>query len=459
METAEQRRRLLGGGRSVVSDGTRRPFLQAATGAFLLLVALLPWMKYGIIIFGLEAYPVDFLFVLTFGLWVAALATGQAHFHGHRSFVLLGLYFAAMAVSAAASEDRAVSAFKLLTQVYLLLLPVLAFNLIRTEAELKRVFLWWLVPALAVASYGVVTLLLFPFFGWHSFLREPLHNFGTLPAGPYPRIELTFTYPSMLANYLGVSLMLLLLAYNRGWISRRATLAGAAALLASAFFALTPGFGGVVAMLFVWVWYRTRDRQPLVARGALVAAAGVSLLQVVVAAVTPFLHWTAPFLIHVPGLSAPLAPSVRLMGWIAAFQNFLSSPIFGHGIGLDAVRVLYQAPEDVVPGYLTDAHNFILNIAAESGILGVAALFAIVWHVLRQALAAAHPGDDKMVQFGLAIAWLSGFVIEGLVGSFEDVRHLWILFGMLACASRFAGNSTATTTSPELAERQTMCHL
>lgn len=423
--------------RPVPPNVTGKPLLNAASGAFLLLLALLPWMKWGVTIHGLKAFPTDLLFLVTIVLWVTALAAGQARLHLHPSFLLLAAYFTAMAVSGAMSVDRSVSAFKLLTQVYLLLLPVLAFNLVRSEADLRRAFAWWLTPAVAVGAYGVATLLLFPFFGWHSFLSEPLHHFGTLPPGPYPRIELTFEFPAMLANFLGVSLMLLLLANSFGWIGPRTAVAAATAMLLSAFFALTPGFGGILVMLAAWLWYRERQQRPRLALLALAGSVGLTVLEVLVAAVAPVIYPTAPYLIHVPGVSVPFAPGIRLLAWVSAANNFLDSPLFGHGIGVDAARVLYQAPEYNESGYVTDAHNFILSIAAQCGILGLAALSVLVWYVVRQARGAARARQEKPLLFGLSIAWLSGFVIEGLVGSFEDARHLWILFGLIAAASRF----------------------
>jgi O-antigen ligase len=408
------------------------PLFEAAKRTFLVMLLLLPWMKHGVTIRGLEAYPTDFVFLLTMALWLAALITGQTRLRLHPSFLLLAFYFAAMAVSAIVSFDPRTSAFKLLTQVYLLALPVLAFNLVRTETELKRALAWWLCPAIAVGAYGVATLLLFPFFGWDSFLRAPLHHFGTLPPGPYPRIELTFEFPAMLANYLGVSLMFLLIAKTLGWLGRTTAVACAAALLVSAFFALTPGFGGIVAMLALWIWYLERERRQPLALLALAAACGTTALEVLVAAVTPIIHPTAPFLIHVPGISAPLAPAVRLLAWIDAARNFLAAPIFGHGIGIDPVHVLYQAPEASAAGYVTDAHEIFLSLAAQCGIPGLLALCAIIWFVLHEARSAA--GSRRTLAFGLCIAWLCGFAIQGLVGSFEDSRHLWILLGLILSA-------------------------
>jgi O-antigen ligase len=407
-------------------------------------------MKQGMTLGGLEVFPSDLLCLLTAALWAAALMFGQTRLRLHPLFLLLALYFAAMAVSAWWSADRQVSAFKLLTQVYLLTLPVLAFNLVQTEADLRRAFTWWIIPAAAVGAYGVATLLLFPFLGWHSFLREPLHHFGTLPPGPYPRIELTFEYPAMLANYLGVSLMLVLLAYRLERIGRRASLASGGVLLISALFALTPGFGGVMVMLGLWVWYYERDRRPRLARAAFAATPVIVALEILVAAVTPVVGPTAPFVMHVPGLVHPLAPAVRLLAWIAAARSFFGSPLVGHGIGVNPVRVLYQAPEWSEPGYVTDAHNFLLSIAAQTGVLGVAAVAAIVWFVVGQARRGALQGNSNALLFGLSVAWLSAFGIEGLVGSFEDARHLWILLGLIAAVGRLEVPSTLKTDSARL---------
>lgn len=413
------------------------PLLRWAKCSFFLQLFLLAWMKRGVAIQGLEAFPADLLFLVTMALWAAALAARQARLRLHPAFLLLVLYLAALALSGIFSVDRQTSAFKLLTQIYLLMLPVLAFNLITTLDDLKRAFAWWLAGAVAVGAYGVATVLLFPFFGYHSFLSEPLHHFGTLPPGFYPRIELTFEYPAMLANYLGVSLMFVLVEERLGWLGRTRAIACAAVILVSALFALTPGFGGVVAMLGLWIWYCQREPSPKLAVLALAGVCGVTILEVLVAAVTPVLHPTAPFLIHVPGLAKPIAPAIRLMVWIAAARNFLASPLVGHGIGVDAVSVPFQAPEETMAYPVTDAHNFILSIAAQCGIIGVAALVAIVWFVVRQTRAAAASRPPEPLLFGLSIAWLSGFVIEGLVGSFEDARHLWILLGFILAASRF----------------------
>lgn len=418
----------------MTSDG---PVLRLAKFSFLLLLFSLAWMKAPLTILALDAFPSDLLFIVTVTLWLLALIVRQADLRWHPAFWLLALYFAAMVASAFVSEAPRQSAFKLLTQAYLLSLPVLTFNLIATEGDLRRVIRWWVGGSAIVAMLGAATLLLFPLLGLDSFLKWPLHNFGTLPPGPYPRLELTFLFPSMLANYLGVSLMLLLVGKRMGWVGRRTTVLLGIAIFASALFALTPGFGGLLFMLGAWFWYLKREDNPRVARVALVVGCAMPILAVLIASISPTVYHTAPFLIDVPGLPISVAPSVRLWAWIEAMRNIIASPILGRGIGMEAVLVPYQV-RDCSEGCITDAHNTFLNFAAQCGIVGLAAMLAIIWFVACRAWRARASTPSNLILFGLSTAWIASFAMQGLVGAFEDARHLWIVFGLILSADAIA---------------------
>lgn len=39
---------------------------------------------------------------------------------------------------------------------------------------------------------------------------------------------------------------------------------------------------------------------------------------------------------------------------------------------------------------------------------------------------------DERIHTTLAVALIAGFLYQTLSGSFEDTRHMWVLFGMLA---------------------------
>lgn len=406
--------------------------LRFAQFFYLIMVFLLGWMRTPVTIRGLEAFPMDAAYLAAALLALVALVRREISLRFHRVYWLLLAYFAALSLSLVSSADPQRTAFKLLTQLYLLSLPVLTFTLVRTMADIRRVFAWWLAGSAGVALLGVSTLLLFPVLGPASVLDGPLHHFGTLPPGPYPRLELTTQFPAMLAHYLGTSLMLLLIGERLGWLSRRLALVLGLAILISALFTLTPGLGGILFMLAAWFWYSARVRRPVLAWAALAAGITMPLVAVLLASVT-FFHPTAPFLIHIPGLPT-LAPAVRLMAWMEATQTFLEMPLTGIGLGLDSVSVYMLTPYcDLTAACVTDAHNTFLSIAAQSGVVGLAALLAIIWFVARQMKPPPHSARDVLV-FGLALAWISGMAVQGLVGSFEDSRHLWLFFGLLVSA-------------------------
>ena len=66
---------------------------------------------------------------------------------------------------------------------------------------------------------------------------------------------------------------------------------------------------------------------------------------------------------------------------------------------------------------------------------GVPALIALAAHALRRSLLASfgEQGIDH-VRLAPGIAFFAAFVFDGLTGSFEDARHLWLLLGLIAAA-------------------------
>lgn len=240
----------------------------------------------------------------------------------------------------------------------------------------------------------------------------------------------------MASNYLTVSLMLLLVARRLGWIGVRLSFWLLGGVLLCAVSTISPGLGGFVMAIGTWVWILKHERRPIMAKAFLTGGLLVGLLFVLAMAVTLIPHPTAPFPIHVPLIDIELAPAGRLIIWIDAVRNFLADPLLGRGIGADAVDVRYQNPS----GYLqtlTDAHNMFLNVAVQTGVVGLAALTAIVVFVWRHSFSVRLLHEEQTTAVvGLGIAFLIAFAYEGLGGSFEDARHHWVLFGLFLGAKR-----------------------
>ncbi|MDP8993847.1 MAG: O-antigen ligase family protein [Pseudomonadota bacterium] len=394
----------------------------------------LPLANPSVPLLGYRVIAADFLFVALAAAWAATLAAGRTRFIWDRSYLLIAAYFAAVAASAVASEAPRTSAAKMLTQLYLVALPVLAINLVRDTAGLKALLRWWLAGTAIVALVAAASLLLFLAAPESPLLAYSRFHLGTLPPGDYPRLRMTFANANMACNYLSVSLAMLLAARRLGWLGRSSFLWLVAGVLLAAAFTISPGLGGIALVIGLWLWLTLRQRA--LARLALAAGAGAALLFLLAAAVTPYLHPTAPFLIELPLVEATIAPSGRLMLWIDAVRAFAADPLLGRGIGVYPVLVQYLSPSGHLQT-LADAHNSFLNIAAQAGIVGLAALLALTVHVMRRAgpLRLAPDGANAL-RLALGLGFLSAFVYQGLTGSFEDARHLWLLVGLIAAADR-----------------------
>jgi O-antigen ligase len=145
------------------------------------------------------------------------------------------------------------------------------------------------------------------------------------------------------------------------------------------------------------------------------------------------------FLAIAPFALAPqpgVAGSSRLLVWRGAIKTFLADPLTGNGLGAPVANVVFQNSDGTM-SLLTDAHNTFLDVAAQAGILGLIGIIAIVVVVLRKGFAKTE-GSDFYILRGLAIAFVAAFVYDGMTGSFEDARHLWVLIGLILAANRIA---------------------
>src|SRR5687767_11219698 len=127
-----------------------RPPALAASLTWAMIFSL-AFMQPAIPLLGYEAVPTDFLFVAVLVTWLWMLVSGRSVFAWDKAFGWLALYFAAGLASAIASGDPMLSAPAVLKNLYLLSLPVLIVNLIRTRDDLRTAIRWWLAGSAIVA--------------------------------------------------------------------------------------------------------------------------------------------------------------------------------------------------------------------------------------------------------------------------------------------------------------------
>jgi O-antigen ligase len=370
-----------------------------------------------------QVIAADLLFVLlVVTLGVEALA-GLRRVRWLPAYGVLLAYVACLVPSLLATSDLRASLFKLATEFYLIGLAAVPAFMIDNEASFRRAILAWLATTAFVCLVGILGLLSYVTGLGTALLNYSSFGFGSLPPGDYPRLGLTF------------------LAGKLGYVNRAACWLLIGGIAVASLSTVSPGLGGIALLAAIFTWHNRRGSSPAIAKASIWLGAAVAGMFVAALALTPFAHSTATFVVHLPG-GLTVYPAPRLLIWIAALKQFLAHPLVGIGIGIDPVHVGFASPS----GYevLTDAHNLFLSIAAQCGLVGLIGLAAIISFVAARTRPAR--GSSGPVCFILGATFLDVFVYQGLGGSFEDTRHIWVLLGLLIAAaqihfSRADGNS------------------
>ncbi len=239
----------------------------------------------------------------------------------------------------------------------------------------------------------------------------------------------TFEQPNPFAGYLGLHLPFALAFALRGqrwwrWTALLLWIAGAGAVALS----LSRGaWIAVAAGSVIVIWYS--GGRKLIDRKLLVAAVIVPVL------ILAFGHFSfeldgwipEPARLAGEGLASPaditegitegnFAIVQRLAFWTAAGRMFASNPIGGVGLGNYETR--YQ---DFNLGRWEDslghAHNFYLNMAAETGIVGLAAFLVFLAVLLVAARRAAGSAPVLRTVAIASLASIGAFVVHNMVDS------------------------------------------
>lgn len=403
---------------------------------FLALVFSLAFMKPSLGFAGQRITPTDLLFPIAALLFHAAFVFTKRRFEWKPVYWLFLAYFAAMTISAVFSENPTASFFKLVGIGYLISLAVLACESIKSEDDVRLTIYAWLGGLSVSVFVGFATAV----FSDSSLLEPFTYHQGAAPAGNYRRISSTFISPAMFCNYLNVGLLLAFIARTKGWLADTFVLPLIATIIVCSFLTVTIGIGAVILSVGILLWLTLHRTRPMAARVSLTAGC----LALIPFAASAFIalqpHKTAPYSFQIPFLGYEVFPSPRLLVWQQAFQTFLADPLTGIGTGLPVARVLFQNADGSM-SLLTDAHNFFLNIAAQAGIFGLISLAAIFVYIVWLAFSKQNAENVDPIKLVLGVAFFAAFGVQGLTGSFEDARHLWVLIGMIVAMDRIGKGS------------------
>lgn len=413
--------------------------LKIAKWLFLFLIISLPLVRpFNTVIYGLQVPFTDFIFIAAFAFWLLALIRGETRIKFDKLYIFTGLYGLTLTVSTIFSTQPQRSFFKLLGEFYLFALAVLTFNLVQEKKFFKQIGLAWLSgTALTILASGAGFVLFY--IGYKTKADNYfLSHFGTLPRGNYPRIHALFANANMMCNFLNVSLLIAVLAEKAEWLKRFWARILQAGIWLAAIFTFSAGLGGMVLSAGIWLWAQFRENKKyLFSKIVIVSSIIFALLVFASTLVSPDTkNSTREF--RVPFTDKIFEPSVRVLVWGSALENFEESPIIGRGTGANAAFLKYEtlSGDNQV---LLDAHNNWLNVLGQTGLLGLIAFVSLNVYLLTRCHFRFNISDEQNpIHLAMSCAFVGAFLYQGLSGSFEDARHLWVLFGMLAGISNFS---------------------
>ena len=326
--------------------------------------------------------------------------------------------------SALVSEHRSTSLLYL-RHLHLIALFFIAANEFRSGAEIRRA-LWWFGATIVVVSiYAMLqTLVCTTTVAVPEWIARALKlRLATCrqPSVEPFRAKGFFSIYMTLGGSLVVALALLLGTVVLGTDRRRPAIQSGFAVVALGLTYVRNAWLGLGAVLAVLV---------LLSRRWILVAGAAALVALVL--LVPF-----PLRAKMISMFDPASPSAseRFYFWKAGVRMLQDAPLLGLGPG--AVKIEYPAYKDPAArrGGTSHLHNNFVQIAAERGLVGLAAWCAI-WAVffvkaarIYARLSPARVDDRALV--GGSLAAVAGFLVAGLFeysfGDSEVIALVWVV--------------------------------
>ena len=412
---------------------------------FVLFVTLLPCMwPLGTWLLGSYIYIAYAVFIAACAAWLARILLGKVKVRRGWFYLPIAVYLAATVASAIASIDRPASMRKLLLELYVLTVCAVTYNIVRTPRMLRKVLIAWALGTAITAAASMMGVIFF-YLGVHN--ENPLiRGFGSLPRGNYARFSGLFLNFNMACNYLSIGLLIVLAIWRIRGLRTPLFWLLVVMIAVSAALTVSPGLGGLVLGFCLWLWADWREKTPFRAKLALFGGCAGALAMCIATMISP--TQLAQEGIRTAIARHHLQPSSRLLCWEAAVSMVREYPLLGEGTGLRMQCPPYLRADGEVE-YLLDAHNSYLNIAALKGVFGLAGFLTIAGWLLIRAGGWSLASTYDVIVTSLAIAFAQGFLYQGLSGSFEHTRHLWVLAGLLMAAIEIKNYSGVRGTDPD----------
>ncbi|NUP07122.1 MAG: O-antigen ligase family protein [Polyangiaceae bacterium] len=431
----------------MASEKTRDP-VQWLLGAFL---ASLPLIRPSA--FKVGSSPValaDLLLPLVYLAWLVQTIRKRRPLRLDGLLIATLVYIGVLAVSALrGSEPLKTSLLKLAAYSMYLLLPSLVIRIVDSAEDLRRMLRAWLAGAtLAVlaSAFGIVAWYVDREGVGRSFACP---TYGLLPSGNFPRLCSSFVNPNMHCNYLVVSVALGL-AYGASELRRIHVvfLAGIATIVAM--FTLSAGFGGYLLMIAIVYWGASRQRhEPVGLRHFAAAATAVGGAIFFTITMISVMVPRGEGHLSIGSRAVKLFDGSRWAIWSSSIDTIKRHPIIGKGyssyVAWSDDPKVFLSPDQIASGRgpasaQLEAHNIWLNVAGQSGLIGLAAFGFVLYQIVRGLGPLARTSFRSklpllpLLPVALIAALVGGVAFHGLFGALEEGRHVWALFAVCAAA-------------------------
>ena len=410
-------------------------YLKSARWLFLIYIAFLPIVRpLNFRYLGIHILLTDLIFAAALVLWILSFRT-RSPITDRKLLTFCGAFLGALFVSAVFSTETGKSFVKLFGAFYLTAVALMTVDLVQDPKSLKRIVFAFLLGTL-LTIFGTLAGLLGYYLGFDSAESNFfLFHFGSLPVGNYPRVMSFFENPNMTANYLNISIMMILGARRVGWLSLRASLAAASGVFISALFAISAGLGGLIMSGALWITFSIKGLNRKLRAAVLFSGLLVGVLALVSTAIAPSTREDRNA-VSVLLTEFRAEPSVRYLVWVNAIERGMEYPLIGRGTGTDAANVRYTAPSGQKQ-LLRDAHQAWLNIFGQAGIIGLATFVALCVYLISVTRFRFLSGSiQETLLVACSCSFVGAFLLQNLFGSFEDARHIWLLVGMIVGLAR-----------------------
>jgi O-antigen ligase len=394
----------------------------------LLLVATLPFERIGSYeLYGLTVRPSQLIAV---ALIISLLFKWREN-RLRRDLELLPLIYLGAAAISVAFAPATIRALLVLGFSFFAWLAFLTVRRLTAHADLRLLerALWW-------TTFAVIVFGLYQYLGDSLGLQKHLtglKDYYTKEVFGFPRIQSFALEPLYLANFLLIPLGLFGARFTR----RPDRRSGLLLFLLSLTIALTLSRGGYAAavwVIFLLIFSHPQLRATLRLLGLISAGVIAGLLLISLGSAVKkeeTLTQVKTFTAQATNVETGASVSERAQARRDAWEAFRESPLTGIGAGNFGTWAHARNPEISKDAIV---NNEPLELLAETGVFGFAAITAFVLAILRRSWRAFRSGqgseEERVWLIGLTAAVI-GFAVQYQTFSTLYVMHIWVALGLL----------------------------